>query len=72
MIKITSMVTWLSGLGFGIPCLYGIWKLWKSGSIAYVMGYPTYGHGPFERIGVNTTIPLLLGFLLTCGLACVA
>ena len=27
-------------------------------------GYPTYGHGPFERIGIPTTVPLLVAFLL--------
>jgi hypothetical protein len=72
MVKIASIVTWFSGLGFGVPCLYGIWTLWKSGRIAYVMGFPTYGYGPFGKIGVETTIPLLLGFLLTCGLECLS
>ena len=41
-------------------------------SIAYFMGFPTYGHGPFEKIGVQTTTPLLTGFLLVCALECVA
>ena len=40
--------------------------------IAYVMGYPTYGNGPFEKIGVHTTTPLLFGFLLVCALECIA
>jgi hypothetical protein len=30
------------------------------------MGFPTYGGGPFERIGLQTTVPLLAGFLVVC------
>jgi hypothetical protein len=36
------------------------------------MGFPAYGRGPFERIGIPTTIPLLVGFLLVCILEVVA
>lgn len=31
-----------------------------------VDGFPAYGHGPFERIGIETSIPLLVGFLAVC------
>ena len=34
--------------------------------IIYTFGNPTYGNGPFERIGVPTTVPLLAGFLAAC------
>ena len=34
--------------------------------ILYTFGNPTYGNGPFERIGVPTTVPLLLAFLAAC------
>lgn len=37
-----------------------------------VMGFPAYGRGPFERVGIRTTVPLLLGFLLVCILELVA
>lgn len=30
------------------------------------MGFPTYGNGPFERIGVQTNTALLVAFLLVC------
>jgi hypothetical protein len=30
------------------------------------MGFPTYGGGPFERIGVQTSTALLVGFLAVC------
>ena len=41
-------------------------------SLAGVMGYPAYGRGPFERYGIQTTVPLLAGFLLICVLEGVA
>jgi hypothetical protein len=30
------------------------------------LGFPTYGGGPFEDIGIATTVPLLVLFLLVC------
>jgi hypothetical protein len=72
MIKIAALCSWLQGLGFGLPCLYGIWYLVNKKSIAYFMGFPTYGYGPFEKIGVHSTTPLLTGFFLICALECVA
>ncbi len=30
------------------------------------MGFPTYGGGPFEAIGLPTSVLLLIGFLLVC------
>ena len=72
MIKIAAICLWISGLGFGIPCIYGIGSMLKGKGIAYVMGFPTYGYGPFEKIGVHTTIPLLIGFLFVCALECTA
>jgi hypothetical protein len=72
MIKIAAICLWMGGLGFGLPCLYAMWSLMEGKGIARLMGYPTYGEGPFEKIGVHTTIPLLLGFFLVCGLECVA
>jgi hypothetical protein len=72
MIKIAALCLWISGLGFGIPCIYGIWSMVRGKGIAYLMGFPTYGNGPFEKIGVHTTTLLLIGFLLVCGLECIA
>ena len=72
MLKAASIINWFLGVGFGIPCLIGMWSLWRGKGIAYVLGFPSYGLGPFEKIGVQTTIPLLLGFLLVCVMECVA
>jgi hypothetical protein len=71
MMKVASICLWFSGLGFGIPGIYGIWYFLKTGNIATFMGFPTYGNGPFERIGIYTTVPLLVGFLLVCSLECI-
>lgn len=71
MLKSASICLWFSGLGFGIPCIYGIWYFMKTQNIATVMGFPSYGNGPFEKIGIYTTVPLLIGFLLVCSLECI-
>lgn len=56
----------LAGLGFGGPCIYAIWHLARRGEIAEVAGYPTYGRGPFEQVGITTSVPLLAAFLGVC------
>jgi len=71
MIKAASICLWFSGLGFGIPCVYGIWYFLKTRTIATVMGFPSYGNGPFEKIGIHTSVPLLTAFLLVCLLECI-
>lgn len=64
--KIASICLWFSGLGFGIPCIYSIWYFLKTQNIAIVMGFPCYGNGPFEKIDIYTSVPLLMGFLIVC------
>jgi hypothetical protein len=36
------------------------------------MGFPAYGEGPFERVGIRTTVPLLSAFVGVCAAECVA
>lgn len=72
MMKAAAVLSWMSGLGFGIPGIYAIWYLIDRGSIASLMGYPTYGGGVFEKNGVTTSVPLLVGFLAVCVAECVA
>ncbi len=59
-------VSVLLGLAFGVPCVLGIRHFAQTGQVWNFMGFPTYGEGPFERIGVPTSIPLLVGFLSVC------
>jgi len=58
----------INGLGFGIPCVLAIRNLRAGRGIPYIFGFPAYGGGPFERIGISTTVPLLAAFLLVCAL----
>lgn len=59
-------VSMFLGLGFGIPCAFGIHHLAQADQVWTFLGFPTYGNGPFERIGVTTSIALLVGFLAVC------
>lgn len=55
-----------AGLGFGIPAIFGMRHLRETGEVWMFLGYPTYGGGPFERLGIQPSIPLLFTFLLVC------
>ena len=54
------------GLGFGLPGVVGILHFARTGEVWTFLGFPTYGGGPFERLGLQTSVPLLLAFLLVC------
>ena len=68
MVKLAAILSIFLGLGFGLPCAYGIWYFSMTGVVWTFLGLPTYGRGPFEAIGIQTTIPLLVAFLVVCGL----
>lgn len=55
-----------SGLGFGIPGVFGMWHLVRTGDVWMFMGFPTYGKGPFETAGIPTSVPLLGAFVVVC------
>jgi hypothetical protein len=63
---------WITAIGFGVFCLPAIRNLLIGRDIPYIMGFPAYGRGPFERVRISTTVPLLAGFLLVCILEGVA
>lgn len=65
-LRLAALLLWLNAVGFGLPRLQASSKLLAGRDIAYVMGFPAYGHGPFERYGLPTTVPLLLGLLIVC------
>lgn len=71
-LRVAAILHWVTGLGFGIPAVLGIRNLAAGRGILYFMGFPTYGKGPFERIGIESTVPLLSVFLLICLLGCFA
>lgn len=71
-LRTAAILQWFIGFGFGIPAVLGIRNLAAGRGILYFMGFPSYGKGPFERIGIHSTVPLLSAFLLICLLECVA
>ena len=72
LIRAAAVLHWIIAVGFGVFCFPAIRNLAKGNDIPIVMGFPAYGRGPFERIGLTTTIPLLVAFLLVCILEAVA
>jgi hypothetical protein len=71
-LRAAAILLALNGVGFGVCCLPGIRNLLSGRGIPTIFGFPAYGGGPFERAGILTTIPLLLGFLMVCTLEVVA
>ena len=63
---IAGSISVFLGLGFGLPCIFGIRHFAQTGTVWTFMGFPTYGGGPFERVGLPTSTPLLIGFLAVC------
>ena len=66
MWRAAAVLAWIPGLGFGVPGAYAIWYLVDHGTVWTFLGFPTYGGGPFESIGLDTTVPLLVAFLAVC------
>lgn len=64
MTRAAAICSWFLSLGFGLPCVYGIWYFAEHGRVWTFLGFPTYGQGPFENIGLHTSVPLLVAFLL--------
>jgi hypothetical protein len=63
-IRAAAVLHVFNGLGFGAFVPFSIARLVRRGEILKVFGLPTYGEGPFQQRGVETTVPLLVGFLL--------
>ena len=66
MTKAAAVCSLVLGLGFGLPAVYGAWYYARHDEVWTFLGFPTYGGGPFERAGISTSVPLLLGFVVIC------
>jgi hypothetical protein len=66
MTRAAGTLSVLLGLGFGLPGVFGIRHFAQTGGVWTFMGFPTYGDGPFERIGIPTSTPLLAAFVAVC------
>jgi hypothetical protein len=65
-VRAAAVLSWGLGLGFGIPGAYGAWYFADRGEVWTFLGFPTYGEGPFESIGIETSTTLLTVFSLVC------
>jgi len=63
MFRTAGALCWLLAIGFGLPDIPAMASIARGDGVWYFLGFPTYGAGPFEQIGVSTTVPLLVGFL---------
>ena len=66
MTRAAATLAWISGLGFGLPAVFGLRYFVEQHEVWTFMGFPTYGGGPFERWGLPTSVPLLAGFIAVC------
>ncbi len=66
MVTAAAICSIFLGLAFGIPAILGTLHFAQTGEVWMFMGFPSYGGGPFERIGLATTVPLLIGFVCVC------
>lgn len=66
MLKAAALLAWLAGIGFGVPAVLGLRHFVQNHEVWTFMGFPTYGGGPFERWGLPTSVPLLVGFIVVC------
>jgi hypothetical protein len=64
--RLAAGSAWVNGLGFGLPCIYAIWYFTQTGGVWIFRGNPTYGEGPVSDAGLDTSVPLLVAFLLVC------
>jgi hypothetical protein len=64
MRRAAAVLCWVLAAGFGLPGIPAIVSVARGDGVWYFMGFPTYGHGTFEQIGIDTTVPLLVAFLL--------
>lgn len=68
MVKAAGVISIFLGLSFGLPGAFGLIHFVRHHEVWTFLGFPTYGEGPFERIGIHTTTMLLAGYALVCAL----
>lgn len=66
MNRTAGAVSIFTGIGFGVPAVVGTGYFIKNGQTWEFLGFPTYGDGPFEEFGVDTSVALLFAFVIVC------
>ena len=64
MLRAAAVLSWVLAAGFGLFDIPAIASVARGDGVWYFIGWPTYGDGPFEQLGIPTSVPLLVGFLL--------
>jgi hypothetical protein len=64
MLRAAAVLSWVLAVGFGSFDIPAIASVARGDDVWYFIGWPTYGDGPFEQLGIPTSVPLLVGFLL--------
>jgi hypothetical protein len=70
--RAAAILAWTVGVGFGVFAVIGTVRFAEDGKVWKAMGFPAFGDGPFERTGVSTSIPLVVGFVAVCAAEVVA
>ncbi len=65
--RASAVLAVVAGLGFGAPGVYATWYFASRGRVWMFLGFQTYGGGPFDEIGIHTTVLLLAAFAIVCG-----
>jgi hypothetical protein len=66
MVTAAALCSIVLGVGFGLPAILGTLHFARTGEVWTFLGFPAYGGGPFEQLGLPTSVPLLIGFVLVC------
>ena len=66
MVTAAALCSLFLGFGFGLPAIVGARHFGQTGEVWMFLGFPTYGGGPFEQVGLQTSVPLMIGFALVC------
>jgi len=71
-LRAAAVLFFVDGLGFGVFAIPAIIRVVQHRPVPIVFGFPAYGEGPFERVGLKSSVPLLSAFLLVNVLEVVA
>ena len=66
LLRVAGGLSVALGLGFGLPAVYGTWYFARHGEVWTFLGFPTYGKGPFQQRGIDTSVALLVTFVVVC------
>jgi hypothetical protein len=63
-LRAAAVLFFVDGIGFGMFVVPAVIRVLRHRPVPIVFGFPAYGGGPFERLGLKSSVPLLSAFLL--------